>query len=60
MKADDLWLYETPLTAASFDATYANQMTVLYRVHAFNAFLPNRFPKSISIVSGTGLVPPTF
>jgi HK97 family phage major capsid protein len=60
MKADDLWLYETPLTAASFDATYANQLTVLYRVHAFNAFLPNRFPKAISIISGTGLVAPTF
>lgn len=58
--ADDLWLYETPLTAASFDATYANQMTVLFRVHAYNAFIPNRYPKSISVVSGTGLVAPAF
>ena len=60
MRADDLWLWETALSAASFDATYANQMSVLFRVHAFSAFIANRYPKSISVIAGTGLVAPTF
>lgn len=60
MRADDLWLWETALQSASFDATYANQMTILFRVHAYSAFIPNRYPKSISVINGTGLVAPTF
>ena len=60
LRADDLWLYETALSTASFDATYANQASVLYRALAYSAFIPNRYPKSISVIAGTGLVTPTF
>lgn len=58
--ADDLWLYESALSAASFDATYADQMSVLFRVSGYNIFIPNRYPASVSVLGGAGLVPPTF
>lgn len=60
MRREDLWLFESPLQSASFDATYANQATILFRVLAYSAFIPNRYPKAISIISGTGLVTPTY
>lgn len=60
MRADDLWLYESPLQSESFDATYADQASILFRVLGFAAFIPNRYPKSISVINGTGLVTPTF
>lgn len=60
MVADDLWLYESQIQAASFDATYADQASILFRVLGYFAFLPNRFPASVAVLDGAGLVPPTF
>lgn len=60
LRTDDLWLYESALQTASFDATYANQASVLFRVLGYSAFIPNRYPKSIAVIDGTGLVTPTF
>jgi HK97 family phage major capsid protein len=59
MRGDDLWLYESPIQSESFDATYADQVSVLFRVVGFSAFLPNRYLASISLISGTGLVAPS-
>lgn len=60
MVAEDLWLYESPVQSASFDATYADQASILFRVLGYHAFLPNRYPKSVAVLDGAGLVPPTF
>lgn len=60
MRADDLWLYESALQTASFDATYANQASILFRVLGYSAFIPNRYPKSIAVINGTGTITPTF
>jgi HK97 family phage major capsid protein len=60
MRADDLWLYESAVQSESFDATYANQASVLFRVLGYSAFIPNRYPKSIAVINGTGLATPTF
>lgn len=60
MVADDLWLYESQVQSASFDATYADQASVLFRVLGYHAFLPDRYPKSVAVLDGAGLVPPTF
>ncbi|ODA89976.1 hypothetical protein ATY41_02745 [Leifsonia xyli subsp. xyli] len=59
-RSDDLWLFESALQSASFDATYANQASILFRVLGYSAFIPNRYPKSIAVITGTGLVTPTF
>lgn len=55
LRADDAWLYESELYAQSFDATYANQLGVLFRVHAYSA-LVSRYAAAIQVVTGTGLV----
>lgn len=60
MLADDLWLYESPLQSESFDATYADQASILFRVLGYSAFIPNRYPKSVAVINGTGMVAPTF
>ena len=57
LKADDSWLFESPLESASFDATYADQATLLFRVLGYAA-LVHRYSKSISKITGVGLVDP--
>ena len=58
MRASDVYLWETPLVSASFDATYANVLDVLLRVHAFAAMIPDRFGPSVNVIKGTGLIVP--
>lgn len=60
LRRDDLELWETALQAASFDATYANQNSVLFRVLGYAAFIPDRYSASVQVIGGTGLVQPTF
>jgi HK97 family phage major capsid protein len=59
LRRSELWLYESPVEAASFDATYADQASILFRVLGYAAFIPDRYGKSISMIGGTGLVTPT-
>lgn len=60
MRKPDLRLYESELETASFDATYADKNSVLFRVLGFSAFIPDRHQASVQVISGTGLVAPTF
>ena len=57
-RCEDLWLYETAMQSASFDATYANQASVLFRVLGYAAFIPDRYAASVNVIQGTGLVSP--
>lgn len=57
---NDLWLYESAMQTASFEATYADQASVLFRVLGFLSFIPNRYPKAVAVLGGAGLVPPSF
>jgi len=59
LRADDCWLYESALQTASFDATYANQASMLFRVLGYSAFIPDRYGKSVNVIAGTGLITPT-
>jgi HK97 family phage major capsid protein len=58
VRRDQLWLWETPVQQASFDATYANQLSILYRVHGYAAFIPNRYTGAVQSIRGTGLIAP--
>lgn len=60
LRRSDLWLYESAVETASFDATLADQNSILYRVLGFAAFIPHRHQASVQVISGTGLVAPTF
>lgn len=59
-RSADLRLWETSLRAESFDAPYADSMGILFRAFAYSAAIPGRYTTSVSVISGTGLVAPTF
>jgi hypothetical protein len=60
--APEMHLWEQPGSpfALSFDATGASTLTIKSVVYGFGAFTAERYPKAASIISGTGLVAPTF
>ncbi|MCU1624086.1 MAG: phage-related major capsid protein [Frankiales bacterium] len=60
LAASDLWLWESPIQAEAFTATYADSMGVLFRLFAYSASIPDRYPASVATIRGTGLVTPTF
>jgi HK97 family phage major capsid protein len=61
LRESDLNLYETPPVAMRFDTTYAGSLEVLFRVHGYAAAIFNRYPQSIAVIGGTGLIfPPTW
>jgi HK97 family phage major capsid protein len=56
----DLRVWEGNLDMQTFTATYADSAGVLFRALAFSAAIPSRYATSVSVINGTGLVPPTF
>jgi HK97 family phage major capsid protein len=60
LKTDDLTLLESPPQAEVFREPYADSMGVLFRLYAYVGTILNRHTESIGVLTGTGLVPPTF
>jgi len=60
MRGEDLHLWEGIPRAEAFRDTKADQLGVFLRVYNYVALQPARYPKAISVVSGTGLATPTF
>lgn len=60
LRREDLWLFESHVRAEAFPQTYAQNMSVFVRLYNYVSFQPARFPQSISVIGGTGLVAPTF
>lgn len=58
LRTSDHWLYETAVEQTTWEATYANQNSVLFRANSYAAFL-TRYAGSAQIIDGTGLVTPT-
>lgn len=59
-RTDDVILYEGTPKAEAFRETKADQLSVLIRFYNYAALHASRYPKSISVIAGTGLVTPTF
>ena len=59
LRGSDVFLYEGELALESFDATYANQASILLRALNFVGMIPDRWSASVNLVNGTGLVAPT-
>jgi hypothetical protein len=60
IRALDMLLFEGPLQTRVYPEVGSGTLTVRLMLWAYSAFASARFPKSISIVSGTGLAAPTF
>jgi HK97 family phage major capsid protein len=56
----DLMLWESTVRAEAFQQTFAQNLSVFIRLYNYASFQAARYPQSISIVSGTGLIAPTF
>ncbi len=60
VRSTDVLFYESTPKSETFRETKADQLSVLLRFYAYCAIHASRYPKSISVISGTGLVTPTF
>lgn len=60
LKTDDLVLLESAPQTEVFRETYSDSLGVLFRMYAYVATILNRHPESIGVLTGTGLVTPTF
>jgi HK97 family phage major capsid protein len=60
LRADDVILFEGSPRAEVFRETKADQLSVLLRFFNYAALHSERYPKSIAVISGTGLITPTF
>lgn len=59
-KRDDIKIWESAPRVESFEATYANTATVLFRILGYAAMIPDRYGSAIQMIDGTGLVTPAF
>jgi hypothetical protein len=60
LKTDDLLLLESGPRAESFRETYADSVGVLFRLYAYVGTVLNRHSESLAVMTGTGLIAPTF
>ncbi len=60
VRASDMHLWEGPLQTRVMFEVGSGTLTVRLQLFAYSAFASSRFNKSISIISGTGLIAPTF
>ncbi|MFE9098495.1 phage major capsid protein [Streptomyces sp. NPDC007264] len=60
LRSTDVIFFEGTPQAEAFRETKADQLSVLLRFYNYAALHASRYPKSISVISGTGLVTPTF
>jgi hypothetical protein len=54
----DAWFWEDNVKAEAFPATFASNLSLFLRLYSYIALQPARYPKSFSVISGTGLVAP--
>lgn len=57
---DDLYLWEGAMRTRVLFETDADTLQVRLQVWEYLAFMGNRYPKAISVISGTGLATPSF
>ncbi|HEY2724248.1 MAG TPA: phage major capsid protein [Pseudonocardiaceae bacterium] len=59
-KFDDLYLWESGIRAQAFEQTFAQNLSIFLRLFAYMSFQPARYPASITLINGTGLVAPNW
>ncbi|WP_330265324.1 phage major capsid protein [Streptomyces griseorubiginosus] len=60
LRSTDVIFFEGTPQAEAFRETKADQLSVLLRFFNYAALHASRYPKAISVISGTGLITPTF
>lgn len=57
LDSKQVFLYESPTKIEAFRETYANQLSLFVRIYEYYGIIANRLPKTISVISGTGMIP---
>ncbi|MFJ9387713.1 phage major capsid protein [Nocardioides sp. NPDC101246] len=60
MKADDVYLWESSIRSRALPEVGSGTLTVRLQVYGYLAFTAERYPVSISKITGTGLATPSF
>lgn len=60
LSAQDIFLYESTPKFETFEQTFAGSLALYCRAYEFYSVLANRYPKAISLISGTGLIPQAY
>lgn len=61
LKEDDLYLWEGAVKMRALPEILSGTLQIRFQLYAYSAFMANRFPPSVSILSGnTGLAAPAF
>ena len=55
----DLYLWEGAMQTRVLQEVLSGTLQVRFQVYAYSAFMPHRRPTSISVISGTGMIPPS-
>jgi HK97 family phage major capsid protein len=58
-KFDDVWTWEGNVRAEAYEQTYATNLSPFIRLYNYVSIQGQRYPQSVSVISGTGLVAPT-
>lgn len=58
IRTDDLYLFEGAMRTRAMQEVLSGTMQVRFQAYNYVAFMPDRYPVSISIISGTGLTAP--
>lgn len=59
MRTSDLYLWEGSMRTRVLQEVLSNTLQVRLQVYNYAAFMPDRRPETISVISGTGLIAPT-
>ncbi len=57
LRTPDLYLWEGAIQTRALTEVLSGTLQIRFQVWRYAAFMPNRLPKAISIVSGTGMIP---
>lgn len=60
LKEDDLYLWEGTLRMRALPEILSGTLQIRFQLYSYSAFMPNRFPPSLSILVGSGLAAPGF
>jgi len=59
VRREDLYLWEGELRLEAFEATYADNASVLFRALNYVGAIPDRYSASLASIRGSGLIAPT-
>lgn len=56
----DIKVWESPVKAEAFRETFADTMSLYFRLYNYSAMIPDRYGSSVVEISGTGMIAPNF